>query len=231
MNVNWPLVFQGVKTILDPISAASWPIAIAVVAWAFRVPITAMIARVRQVSGFGGTAEFATPEIGSQQSADATKASSLPALTDTANAPPADAVYDALDGQLTASLDQHIQGNAEVKLAWAVRSRSVSEANRMHETNYRLLFGSQIAALKSLNVSGQTPLSDFENFYAALASNPVNEPIHKDRTFEQWAEFVANVGYAAAVEGSDPPLVQITPFGRQFLQWMVVNRVSEFKPG
>lgn len=189
-----------------------------------------MIARVRQVSGFGGTAEFTTPEIGSQQSADATKAL-LPALSDTANAPPPDAVYDALDAQLRASLDQHIQGNADVKLSWAIRSRSVSEANRMHETNYRLLFGSQIAALKSLNVSGQTPLSEFEKFYAAVASNPVNEPIHKERTFEQWAEFVANIGYAAAVEGSDPPVVQITPFGRQFLQWMVVNGVSEFKPG
>lgn len=189
-----------------------------------------MIGRVRQVTGFGGTAEFATPEIGSQQSADATKAS-LPALTDTSNLPPSDVVYDALDAQLKANLDQHIQGNADVKLAWAIRSRSVSEANRMHETNYRLLFGSQIAALKSLNVSGPAPVSDFEKFYAALASNPVNEPIHKDRTFEQWADFVANIGYVAAVEGSDPPQAQITPFGRQFLQWMIVNGVSEFKPG
>lgn len=231
MNVIWPLVFQGVKTVLDPIAQASWPIAIGVVAWAFRNPLTAMIARVRQVSGFGGTADFATPEIGSQQSADATKASSLPALSDTANAPPTDAVYDALDARLGADLNQHIQGNADVKLAWAIRSRSVSEANRMHETHYRLLFGSQIAALKSLNVCGPAPISDFEKFYAAIATNPANEPIHKDRTFEQWADFVANIGYVEAVEGSTPPQARITPFGRQFLQWMVVNGVSEFKPG
>lgn len=231
MDVDWPLVFQGVKTILDPIAAASWPIAIGVFAWAFRGPITAMIARVRQVSGFGGTAEFATQEIGSQQSADATKAASLPAITDTSNLPPSDPVYDILDGQLMTTLNQHIQGNADVKLAWAVRWRSISEANRMHETNYRLLFGSQIQALKALNVSGQSPISDFEKFYATVASNPANEPIHKDRTFEQWAEFVVNVGYVVAVEGSNPPQAQITPFGRQFLKWMVIAGVSEFRSG
>lgn len=230
MGVDWLLVFKGVETVLDPIAAASWPIAIGAVAWAFRTPITAMIGRVRQVSGFGGTAEFNTPEIGSQQSADATKAA-VPALTDTSIAPPSDTVYDALDSQLEATLDRHIQGGADVKLAWAIRSRSISEANRMHETNYRLLFGSQIAALKSLNVTGPAPISEFEKYYATVASNPANEPIHKDRSFDQWADFVANIGYVVAVEGSNPSLAQITPFGRQFLQWMTANGVSEFKPG
>ncbi len=231
MGIDWPIVFQGIKTVLDPVAEASWPIAIGLVAWTFRSPITGVIGRVRQVTGFGGTAEFATPEIGSQQSADASKAASLPAITNTSNLPPSDLVYDILDGQLATTLDQHIKGGTDVKLAWAIRSRSISEANRMHETNYRLLFGSQIQALKVLNVSGQSLISDFEKFYSTVASNPANEMIHKDRTFEQWGDFVANVGYVVAVDGSEPPLVQVTPFGRQFLQWMVIAGVSEFKPG
>ncbi len=86
-------------------------------------------------------------------------------------------------------------------------------------------------SLKALSVSGQAPISDFEKFYATVASNPANEPIHKDRTFEQWGEFVANIGYVIVVEGSDPPQVQITLFGRHFLQWMVVAGVPEFKAG
>lgn len=231
MRIDWQLVFQGVKTILDPIAEASWPIAIGLVAWVFRKPITAMIGRVRQFTGFGGTAEFATPEIGSQQSADATKAASPQLIADTSNLPLFDAVYAILDSQLVETLDQHIQGGPDVKLAWAVRSRSISEANRMHETNYRLLFGSQIQALKALNVMGQSPVSDFEKFYSDVARNQTNEMIHKDRSFEQWGEFVANIGYVAVVENSDPPTVQITPFGRQFLQWMVIAGVPEFKPG
>jgi hypothetical protein len=59
----------------------------------------------------------------------------------------------------------------------------------------------------------------------------LNEPLHKGRTFDQWGDFVANIGYVAAVDGSNPPKVQTTPLGRQFLEWMVINRVSEFKPG
>nr|NUR36991.1 hypothetical protein [Sphingomonas sp.] len=229
MNVDWPLVFQGVKTLLDPIAAASWPIAIGIVAWAFRGPITATIGRVRQVSGFGGTAEFATQEL-TQQSAEATPPASVPALN-TNTLPPSDPIYDALDEQLAATLDQHVQGNADVKLAWAIRSRSVSEANRLHEFHYRLLFGSQINALKTLNVVGQGPLSEFETYFENLKSNPAYESFHKNRSFDQWAEFVANIGYAELVEGSDPPVVRITPFGRQFLQWMVVSSVPEVKPG
>lgn len=80
MDVNWPVVFQGLKTILDPIAAASWPIAIAIVAWVFREPITAMVGRIRQVSGFGGTAEFATIEAAKQQQAgEVNESTSLPA--------------------------------------------------------------------------------------------------------------------------------------------------------
>ena len=231
MDVNWPIVFQGVKTVLDPIAAASWPIAIGIVVWAFRDQIRAMIARVRQVSGFGVTSEFASQEAGSQQSVDATKAASLPAISDTGTLPLPDPVYDILDNQLIATLDQHLKSGPDVKLAWAIRSRSISEANRMHETSYRLMFGSQIQALKALNVIGQSPLSEFEKFFANVAANPANDSIHKDRTFAQWAEFIANVGYATPVEGSDPQQVQITPFGRQFLQWMIIAGVSEFKPG
>lgn len=231
MGLDWPLVFQGVKTVLDPISEASWPIAIGLIVWAFRNPITAMIGRVRQVTGFGGSAEFAMPDAVSQQSGGTAKSATLPAITDTSNLPPSDFVYDILDAEIKATLDQHIKGEIEVKLAWAIRSRSVSEANRMHETNYRLLFGSQIQALKALNVSGQTSISDLEKFYAAIAANPLNELFHKDRTFEQWRNFLLNIGYAKTVEDSNNLLVQITPFGQQFLQWMVIVGVSEFKSG
>ncbi len=140
-------------------------------------------------------------------------------------------MYDVLDGQLATNLNQHIQGNADVKLAWAIRSRSVSEANRMHEANYRLLFGSQINALKTLNVVGQGPISEFKTYFENMKTNPTYEAYHKARTFEQWGEFLINTEYVAHVEGSDPPLVRITPFGRQFLQWMVVASVPEVKPG
>lgn len=230
MSVNWPLVFQAVKTILDPLAAASWPIAIGIVAWAFRGPITAMIGRVRQVSGFGGTAEFVAPDATHQLSADAKEIASLPAATGM-TMPPTDAVYDALDSQLQTFLDQNVHGDLHSKLAWAIRARSISEANRLHEGQYRLIFGSQIVALKGLNVVSPAPLSDFEKLFETAVANPANEAIHKDRTFDQWLQFLLNSGYVARVEGSSPALLQITPFGRQFLQWMVIAGVPEIKAG
>lgn len=229
MNVDWSLVFQGVKTILDPIAAASWPIAIGIVAWAFRGPITTMIGRVRQVSGFGGSAEF-VPQEAKQQAVGVSESSSLPAPAGTTS-PPTDPVYDLLDGQLITFLDQSVQGDMPIKLAWAIRARSISEANRLHELHYRLIFGSQIIALKGLNVVGQGPVSEFENLYNRIATDPANEAIHKDRTFEQWGQFLINAGYVEAIEGSEPPAVRITPFGRQFLQWMVIAAAPEIKPG
>ena len=232
MAVDWVLLFHGVKTILDPLASASWPIAVGITAWAFRKPIEAMIGRVRQLSGFGGSADFTSGEaLTHQQTAEGSPKASLPSLTDTGNLPPSDPVFDILDGQFAAVLEQHIQGGDDKKLAWAIRQRSISEATRIHETNYRLIFGSQIHALKTLNVVGVGLLSEFERFYDTVLANPAWEAIHKDRTFEQWGQFLIDAAYVVSVEDSDPPAVIITPFGKQFLHWIVLAGVSDIKHG
>lgn len=233
MGVDWPLVFQGVKTVLDPLAAASWPVAIGVVVWRFREPIETMIGRMRQFSGFGATAEFNSKDaLNHQQGAEKTSTPALPAIGDPTKIPPLDPVFDILDQQLRNVLDQVIAGDDTLKLAWAIRQRSVSEATRIHETNYRLIFGSQIFALKTLNIVGQEPVANFEKYYGEqVISNPTWDYLHKDRTFEQWGQFLINAAYVVIVENSDPPIVQITPFGKQFLHWMILAGVSEYKAG
>ncbi len=232
MSIHWPTVFDGMKTILDPISNASWPIAVGLIVWAFREPIKAMIGRVRQLSGFGGTADF-TPNdaITQQQSADGSTTNSLPSIADTGILPPADPVYDVLDGQLATVLEQNVKGGSDAKLAWAIRQRSVSEALRIHETNYRVIFGSQIHALKTLNVVGTGAVSEFEAFYETVRANPMWDTVHKDRSFDLWGQFLIDAGYVTLVDGSEPLTVQITPFGKQFLQWIVHVGVPDAKPG
>lgn len=232
MGFDWSIVFAGAKTVLDPLSNASWPIAVGVIAWVFREPVKAMIGRVRQLSVFGGKADFtASDAISHRQSAEGSTTVSLPALADTNNLPPPDPVFDILDGQLATVLEQHVMGGDNVKLAWAIRQRSISEANRIHETNYRVIFGSQIEALKSLNVVGTGAVSEFEALYETVRANPVWETVHKDRTFDQWGRFLIDAAYVILVEGSDPPTVQIAPFGKQFLHWMVIACVPEGKAG
>ena len=140
-------------------------------------------------------------------------------------------MFDLLDGQLAALLERHVQGDNNVKLAWAIRQRSISEATRIHETNYRVIFGTQIQALKALNVVGTGAVGEFEAFYEAVRTNPAWEAMHKDRSFEQWGQFLVDAAYVLLVDGSDPQTVQITPFGKQFLHWMVLAGVPEAKPG
>lgn len=232
MGIDWPIVFEGVKTVLNPLSNASWPIAIGVIAWTFRQPIKSMIDRVRQLSGFGGTANFTAGDaLTHQQSAEGSATASLPALADTSNLPPSDPVFHILDDQLATVLNQHVQGGDNVKLAWAIRQRSISEATRIHETNYRLIFGSQIYALRTLSGVVTGAVSDFEKLFETVQANPVWEAMHKARTFEEWGQFLIDAAYVESVEGSDPPMVRITPFGKQFLHWMILAAVPDAKPG
>lgn len=227
--VNWPIVFAGFKTVLDPLAQASWPIALGIIVFSFRNQIASLLNRIKQVTGFGGTAEF----VPMPASADQTGEGPATEVATEANAnvmPPADAVYEPMDAQFTDWLNERVPGNAELKLAWAIRSRSMSEAYRLHELNYRVIFGSQIQALKSLNALGRAPAVDFEAFFKAAAENPLWTLYYKDRTFEMWGNFLVNAGYVRFVPNTDPSEVEITPFGRQFLVWIVQSGLAENKP-
>ncbi|SDD78457.1 hypothetical protein SAMN05444678_12238 [Sphingomonas sp. YR710] len=46
MGIDWPVLFEGVETILSPLSATAWPIAIGGGLWGFRRPIVAQISRL-----------------------------------------------------------------------------------------------------------------------------------------------------------------------------------------
>jgi hypothetical protein len=231
MSINWPIVFTGIKTVLDPVAAASWPIAIAAISYAFRDPLSALLNRVKSLSGFGASLVTAASQSASgQQEVAETPGTSVTVTGNTA--PPHDPVFDPLDAALLAQLNDVIPTDVSLKLAWAVRQRSISEANRLHEMHYRQIFGSQIRALQALNQIGREELAPFRQFYTEqVLRDPANTAIHRDRTFEQWGEFLIEAGYVTIVEGSDPEIVEITPFGRQFCAWLGATGAFQAKPG
>lgn len=56
--------------------------------------------------------------------------------------------------QIEATARQLLESNfkdKELQLAWAIRAFATADLEKAHEANYRLMLGSQIAALKSLN--------------------------------------------------------------------------------
>lgn len=232
MYVDWPVVFAGFKAILDPIASASWPIAFGAVAYGFRSPISKLLGRIKTVSGWGASMDISPAQemIALQQ--DGSETPALPATITHDTMPPTDPVFDVMDRNLLESLDAIIGVDDRLKLIWAVRQRSISEANRLHEFHYRLMFGSQIKALVTLNQTGAAPVAIFEKFYdEQVRPDPANGAIHDGRSFEQWGAFIVDAAYAEIVHGSNPPTVRITPFGRQFCAWLGHTGASQAKLG
>ena len=170
-----------------------------------------------------------------QQQIEASKPAEAPALPP----PPTSAVvrrpplpdpsplYDPLDAHLRAQLENAIGESAELKLAWAIRLRSQTLVERMHETNYRVIFTSQIWALKQLNQIGQTTLSQARKVYNEAAEK--DPDFYRLVTWESWSAFLQNTGYVQVGEG-DEPIVTMTPLGNDFIVWMAARRVLEVKP-
>lgn len=228
-TVDWPTIFAGLKTILDPLAEASWPIALGIIVFSFRRQIAFLLNRIKQVTGFGGTAEFAPALTPTDQKSESPK-TEVAATADPNKMPPRDPVYDPLDAQLLTWLNEHMPGDNKLMLAWAIRSRSISEAFRLHELHYRAIFGSQIQALKALNTVGRAPIRDLEVYFNAAASNPAWSVFYKDRSFDMWTSFLVDAGHLHFIPNSDPQEVEITPLGRQFLVWIAQNGLSENKP-
>lgn len=230
MTAQAPIWLQTTEVALNALAASSWPIAFGVVAVLFRQPIKDLLTRMRRLNSFGSEAEF-IPIEGTAQHAERANGGKLSVPGNLPQLPPPDAVYDLFDQYARKTLDTEVLGDTDRQLAWAIRMRSISEANRIHEFNYRLIFGSQIAALKALNTVTEAKAEDFRAYFDAAASNPEWKVIHEGRTFEQWGQFLVDASYVQLVEGTDPEVVRITPFGRQFLIWMTEARVSEVKVG
>jgi len=237
---NWPLILQGLDISLKALAEASWPIALGLIAYSFRSELRGLLSRIKRVNAFGNEVELAALPLREQDAAepiDSLEGTSpdLPALEDrrsSAELPNDFPLHTIFDEHFRQQLSQHVPGTAERQLAFAIRARTVSEIERIHEANYRVIFGSQIVALKQLNLlGGQAPVETFRPFYAAAAAGEFNKALYAGRSFEAWGEFLANAGYVEGVENSDPLQVRITLLGQDFLHWLVRTRVSEAKPG
>lgn len=225
-GVDWALTFQGLKTILDPLAAASWPIAAGVTFYGFRDSIQKLIPRIRSFKGIGVEAEVAVEE---QQTAATEALASLPLAPIGTEMPPLHVVYSAMDAETNAILDEVIGQAPEKRMAWAIRMRSISETNRRHEQWYRLMFGSQLRALQRLGKVTRAPTETFRPFYVEAVEDKETAALHEGRTFEQWGQFLIDIGYVATVPGTQD--VEITPTGMNFLIWMVEAKVHEWRPG
>ncbi|WP_336981565.1 hypothetical protein [Altererythrobacter fulvus] len=226
-SIDWPLTFSGFSTFLEPLASASWPIGIFAVALLFRSEIRALVARIKKLSGAGIEAEL-TIEALQHSTAPGTEAPLLPAFG--TEAPQPDQVYDALDREAREILEREIGGDLQKQLAWALRMRSISEAARRHEANFRIMMGSQLTALQRLNLLIRMPLEDFTSIYNEAVSNPDFAPMYERLQLDAWLNWLHSTGYIE-VTGVPPSTVSLTPWGGHFMLWMTQARVIPYRPG
>ena len=93
------------------------------------------------------------------------------------------------------------------------------------ERIYRVIFGSQIRILKSLNLYGPTRISEIQAVY----ENAKNEfpKAYEAYPFPAYLNFLKTSNLAGT---SDEIMYSITPLGKAFLQWIAMEGVSENKP-
>ena len=225
--VDWEVTFHGVRAFLEPLASASWPIAFATSVYWFRKPLAQLIGRVRKFSVAGSETDF-HPLVGDQQSRQPDAGLPVPAAESAmlSDLPPPAPEIEGIEQETRKALDDLVPGSLERKFEWLLRMRALSESFRRHETNYRVIFGSQILALRYLNTVMSAPLDVLEQHFKEFASNPEWATVYKDRTFQDWLKFLLATGYVVEIQGEEPA-AQITPFGRGFLQWLVTAGVSD----
>jgi hypothetical protein len=93
------------------------------------------------------------------------------------------------------------------------------------ERTYRIIFGSQIAILKHLNVHGRTTTSKIQEFYEqAKTKFPL---VYDKYQFDAYLNFLISSNLVVAAVGIT---YVITPLGKEFLQWMIAQGISDVKP-
>jgi hypothetical protein len=105
-----------------------------------------------------------------------------------------------------------------------VRLLAINQISYAIERMYRLIFGSQIRILKLLNVYSPTRVIDIKLIYEeAKAESP---KVFEVYSFEAYLNFLTS---SNLIGTSDAQSYSISPFGKAFLQWMVMEGLPENK--
>ncbi|WP_295135413.1 hypothetical protein [uncultured Reyranella sp.] len=116
----------------------------------------------------------------------------------------------------------------EDQVAALVQAQAAVQMQFAFEKTYRIIFGSQLSALRLADSYPTTgiPLKDVEAiFNSAKAHFP---EIHKNRTFEQWTQFLVETGLGQAMPAqSGVPMAGVTELGHEFVVYVAQNQYPD----
>lgn len=149
-----------------------------------------------------------------------------------AEAPPPNPVFSPLEADLRRRIEEAVPGGVDVQMAWALRIAVAAQVERDHEQTYRLIFGSQIAALKQLNTLGPLTIRQAREVYSLTAVRNYPETF-KDEDFAAWGGYLINRGLVVLEhdEPTDDSKVALTHLGKDFLHFLVGRGLPDYKWG
>lgn len=244
-----------VKILIDRL--ISWPVAVCVVAFYFRHQLQDLIHRTTSVQAEVGGQKLAALASPPNQTATANE-SLLSQLGESANNLDAQTVMPSSGDhsrseQLIAERERVKHWGVGIPSVWQreeliraalisldfglsqetidllIRQLAYTQVSTNVERIYRLIFGSQIAALKSLNLSGGRTLDELVPYYERAGSGF----LEVGSTYTAGLE--GFLGYLIRQELITPPNDEkrrytLSEFGKTFFVWLVEAGVSEEKP-
>ncbi|SEL39027.1 hypothetical protein SAMN04515666_103603 [Bosea lupini] len=203
-----------------------------IIVLAFKAKLGSLIDRVKGFSLWGNKAELA--ETQQQQVEQAAAPAILPPPAPGRRELPPEPISTIapIEQDMRERLQTGSPGDIEAQLAWAIRVAASAIMDRDMEVIYRVIFGSQIAAIKEANLRGGaiTVKRAEEIFEQAKARFPA---LHESRPLDQWAEFIFQRGLATRPEEPVGPdsLSHLTDLGKQFLLFLTAKGLSEDRYG
>ena len=216
-------MMSDITALVGALKGLWWPVAAVVIAAVYKTEFRSLLPRLRRAGPTG--VEF--DPAGQQQAAQvATTAANTPAPGQLREFPGMvrTAAMERLERQLHAQLAAMTTPDDE-KRDLLIRVLAQAQLEAAFERFYNMIFGSQIAALRRLNEFGHASVQDSRAFFEPYASQ--YPQIYNNYSFEQWANFLKNVGLVV----QNGNFFEITDLGRDFLIYITARRLTELKPG
>jgi hypothetical protein len=193
----------------------------------FRIPLSELISRATRASIGNQSIDFSSDLHKSREqegrlNAQPTSASStIPASH---AMPPFNEVYDSIEKEIFQNLET-INLPRDLERAWLIRAIADWRTAREYEILYRIIFGSQIELINTVNSGPALSFEQAKNIYGSAKNK--YEDFYNDISFEHWLRFPLTVGLINLTEASpDDSTLSITAKGRDFLHYLVNNSLS-----
>jgi len=206
-------------------------ILLGIIFWLLRKRIEEVMGNITSLTIAGQKAVIAKPQ---QQTASQPEPQILPAASPgrPESPPPVIPFYDALEQDIRRRLEITAPGDLEVQRAWAIRIAANAMIDRDMEVTYRLIFGSQITALKEANMRGGfITVGRAQEIYEQ--AKELHPALYAAMDFAAWAEFPIIRNLITKPEEPVTPnsKANLTEAGKQFLLFITAKGLLDVKYG